>query len=41
MTKKPIQNPSNLYCDCKIKEPCTFTEKGKIITRCFNCGGKI
>jgi hypothetical protein len=38
---KPLQNTSNLLCDCKVKDPCTFTQHGRIITRCLECGGII
>jgi len=37
----PLHGVSDLVCDCIKKEPCTFTEHGKIITRCINCGGRI
>jgi hypothetical protein len=32
---------SNSFCDCEIKEPCTFTEHGKIVEKCINCGNPI
>ena len=37
----PIQLVSNSVCDCKAKEPCTFTEHGKIVEKCVNCGKPI
>ena len=37
----PIQHVSNLVCDCIEKEPCSFTEHGKLVTKCVNCGGSI
>ena len=32
---------SNSVCDCKVKEPCAFTEHGKIVEKCVNCGKPI
>ena len=28
-------------CNCKVKEPVTFTEHSKIIVKCINCGKYI
>lgn len=28
-------------CNCKTKEPCTFTEHGKIVEKCINCAKPI
>lgn len=36
-----ISDVSNSVCDCKVKEPCTFTEHGKIVEKCVNCGKPI